>query len=121
MQGNSQALTLGLLFHFKPREARLRPFIEGGAGAKGYIAAGPEPFPQPIPSIATLTDNDVWKVAFVVGGGVRYSIRPRLMLRAGFRDYITTFPRQQIVPAPHNTARGIFQQFTPMFGVGYVF
>ena len=121
MQGQSQALTMGLLFHFKPKTSRFRPFLEGAAGAKGYIVAGPEPFPQPVPEIATLTDNDVWKVAFAVGGGVRYRIHPRVMLRAEFRDYITTFPRQQIVPAPHNTARGIFEQFTPLFGIGYLF
>lgn len=121
IQGNSQALTIGLLFHIKPRDAKFRPFIEGGVGAKGYVIAGPQPFPQPIPSLASLTDNDVWKTVFVVGGGVRYRIHPRVMLRAEFRDYITTFPRQQIVPAPHNTARGIFEQFTPIFGVGYVF
>jgi hypothetical protein len=44
-----------------------------------------------------------------------------MLLRAEFRDYLTTFPRQQIVPAPNNTARGIFQQFTPLFGVSYTF
>lgn len=121
IQGQSQALTMGLLFHLKPKNSRFRPFLLGAAGAKGYIVAGPEPFPQPVPEIAMLTDNDVWKVAFSVGGGVRYRLHPHVMLRAEFRDYITTFPRQQIVPAPHNTARGIFEQFTPLFGVGYVF
>jgi hypothetical protein len=25
------------------------------------------------------------------------------------------------VPASSNTARGLFQQFTPMFGMGYTF
>jgi hypothetical protein len=44
-----------------------------------------------------------------------------MLLRAEFRDYLTTFPRQQIVPAAHNTARGIFEQFTPLFGVSYTF
>jgi opacity protein-like surface antigen len=121
IQGQSHALTVETLFHFKPRGRRLRPFVAGGAGAKGYVIAGPEPFPQPAPQIASLTTNDVWKVAFSAGGGVEYLLRPRLLLRAEFRDYITTFPRQQIVPAPHNTARGIFEQFTPLFAVNYVF
>jgi hypothetical protein len=121
IQGNSDALTCGLLFHFKPREHRWRPFLAGGTGAKEYIIAGPEPFPQPIPQIASLTTNDVWKVVFSVGGGVKYRLRPHLLLRAEFRDYLTTFPRQQIVPAPHNTARGIFEQFTPLLGVSYTF
>jgi hypothetical protein len=121
IQGQSQALTLKLLVHFKPQKERLRPFIAGAIGAKGYIIAGPEPFPQPIPAVATLTTNDVWKVVFVPGGGVKYRLRPHLLVRGEFRDYITSFPRQQIVPAPHNTARGIFQQFTFLFGASYTF
>jgi opacity protein-like surface antigen len=121
IQGQSDALTVELLFHFKTREHRLRPFLAGGSGAKEYIVAGPAPFPQPIPQIASLTTNDIWKAAFSVGGGVKFRLIPHMLLRAEFRDYLTTFPRQQIVPAPHNTARGIFEQFTPLFGVSYTF
>src|ERR1035441_8376 len=121
IQGQSDVLTGELLFHFKTREHRLRPFLAGGSGAKEYIIAGPAPFPQPIPQIASLTANDVWKVAFSVGGGVKFRLIPHLLLRAEFRDCLTTFPRQQIVPAAHNTARGIFEQFTPLFCVSYTF
>ena len=121
IQGQSDALTVGLLFHFRKRDRRWRPFLAGSAGAKEYVIAGPEPFPQPIPQIASLTTNDVWKVAFSAGGGVKFRLIPHMVLRAEFRDYLTTFPRQQIVPAPHNTARGIFEQFTPLFGLSYEF
>ena len=121
IQGQSHALTLELLFHFEPRARRLRYFLAGGAGAKEYVIAGPEPFPQPIPQIASLTTNDVWKTVFSAGGGAQYLLRPHMIVRGDFRDYLTTFPRQQIVPAPHNTARGIFEQFTPLFGLVYTF
>jgi hypothetical protein len=121
IQSQSEALTPELLFHFKKRERRWRPFLAGGVGAKEYIVAGPEPFPQPVPQIASLTTNDVWKVVFSVGGGVKFRLIPHMLLRAEFLDYLTTFPRQQIVPAPHNTARGVFQQLTPLFGVSYTF
>jgi opacity protein-like surface antigen len=121
IQGQSHALTLELLFHFRPRDHRMRPFVAGGVGGKDYVVAGPEPFPQPIPEVASLTTNDVWKVVLSLGGGVTYLLRPHVLLRAEFRDYLTTFPRTQIVPAPHNTARGVFQQFTPLFGVSYTF
>jgi opacity protein-like surface antigen len=121
IQGQSDALTGSLLFHFKTREHRWRPFLAGGFGGKDYIVAGPAPFPQPIPLIAALTTNDIWKVVFSAGGGVKYRLIPHMLLRAEFLDYLTTFPRQQIVPAPHNTARGIFEQFTPLFGVSYTF
>jgi len=121
IQGQSHALTLEVLCHFKRRNHRLLPFVAGGSGAKDYVIAGPEPFPQPVPQIAVLTTNDVWKVAFSAGGGVKFLLRPHVLLRAEFRDYFTTFPRQQIVPAPHNTARGVFEQFTPLLGVSYTF
>lgn len=121
IQGNSEALTYELLFHFRKRGRRWRPFLAGGAGAKEYVIAGPAPFPPPIPQIATLTTNDVWKVVFTAGGGLKIRLIPHMDLRAEFRDYLTTFPRQEIVPAPHNTARGIFEQFTPLFGVAYTF
>lgn len=121
IQGQSHALTMELLFHFAKRNRRFRPFLAGGTGAKEYVIAGPEPYPQPIPQVAILTTNDVWKVAFTVGGGAQYMLRPHMLLRAEFRDYLTTFNRQEIVPAPHNTARGIFEQFTPLFGISYTF
>ncbi len=121
IQGQSHTLTIDYLFHFERRGKRFRPFLAGGAGAKEYVIAGPAPFPQPIPRIAQLTTNDVWKAVFDVGGGVEFRLLPHVLLRGEFRDYLTTFPRQQIVPAPHNTARGVFQQFTPLFGVSYTF
>jgi hypothetical protein len=121
IQGQSHALTINLLFHLKPRGRRFRPFVLGGAGGKEYVIAGPEPYPQPIPQIASLTTNDVWKVVIVAGGGSEWTPRSHMLVRARFEDYLTTFPRQQIVPAPHNTARGIFQQLTPLVGVSYTF
>lgn len=121
IQGQSHALTAEMLFYFKKPDRRLRPFLAGGFGGKDYVISGPAPFPQPIPQLASLTTNDIWKVVFTVGGGVTYRLIPHMLLRAEFRDYITTFPRQQIVPAPHNTARGIFEQFTPLFSVSYTF
>lgn len=121
IQGQSHTWTFDLLFHFKDREHRLRPFVAGGVGAKGYIIAGPEPYPQPIPNIASLVANDEWKFAVDVGGGVEWRLAKHVNLRAEFRDYLTRFPRYQILPAPHNTARGIFQQLTPLIGVSYSF
>ncbi len=121
IQGQSQALTVGLLFHFNTRQHRIRPFLTGNAGSKDYVIAGPAPYPQPIPQIASLVTNDVWKVAFAAGGGVKFRVQRHLLLRVEFLDYLTTFPRTQIVPAPHNTARGIFEQFTPLFGASYTF
>ena len=107
IQGQSDALTIELLFHFKPREHRLRPFLAGGAGAKEYIIAGPAPFPQPIPQIASLTTNDVWKVVFSVGGGVKYRLRPHVLLRAEFGTISRRFPGSRSFP-PRTIQRAEF-------------
>ncbi len=121
IQGQSHTFTYEILIHVKDQEHRLRPYVALGGGAKGYIIAGPEPFPQPVPGIATLNARDEWKPVASFGGGLKWEVREHLLLRLDFRDYLTTFPKRQIAPAPHNTARGIFQQFTPMFGVSYRF
>lgn len=119
IQGQSHAITYDLLFHFAPRGRRLRPFVSGGLGAKGYVIAGPAPYPQPIPNIVTLNATDQWKFVVTPGGGVKYRLQQHMLIRADFLDYINTFPKNQIMPAPHNTARGIFEQFTPLFGLSY--
>ncbi|HWD98579.1 MAG TPA: outer membrane beta-barrel protein [Bryobacteraceae bacterium] len=121
IQGQSQTITYDLLFYVKSPEHKLRPFVAAGAGVKGFLIAGPEPFPQPFPAIATLNESNQWKFVTDIGGGVKYRIGKHVLLRAEFRDYITTFPSRELTPAPHGTARGVFNQFTPMFGISYVF
>jgi opacity protein-like surface antigen len=121
IQGQSHAFTYDLLFHFKPRDHKIRPFIAAGAGIKYYEVVGPAPVPQPIPAIATLNSINELKFLVSLGGGVKYRLREHVLLRADFRDYLTQFPKRQLAPAANGTARGIFQQFTPMFGVSYVF
>lgn len=121
IQGQSHTITYDLLFHFQPRERKMRFFVAGGAGVKGYVIAGPAPTVQPLSNIASLTTKDQWMLVVDVGGGVKYMLRKNVLVRLDFRDYMTAFPKHQIAPTDSNTARGIFQQFTPMFGVSYVF
>jgi opacity protein-like surface antigen len=121
MDGHSHTVTYDVLFHFRRPERRLRPFFAAGAGVKGYIANGPPPQQNPLAAVATLVERDEWKPAFDLGAGLKYDLAGHVQLRFDVRDYLTTFPKRQIVPAPYSTARGIFQQFTPMFGVSYVF
>ena len=119
--GHSHTVTYDVLFHFRRPERRLRPFFAAGAGVKGYIANGPPPQQNPLAAVATLVERDEWKPAFDLGAGLKYRLTDHVQLRFDFRNYLTTFPKQQIVPAAYSTARGIFQQFTPVVGVSYVF
>src|SRR6185312_9712684 len=107
IQGQSHTFTYDLLFHFKPRDHKIRPFVAAGAGAKYYDIAGPAPDPQPVPSIATLNAIDEWKFVASFGGGVKIRLQQHILVRADFRDYLTAFPKRELAPATNGTARGI--------------
>jgi len=84
------------------------------------VIAGPAPSPI-FPNVGSLTTEDEWKFVVSLGGGVKVRVGDHVILRGDFRDYMTTFPKRQLLPAAGNTARGIFQQFTALFGVSYCF
>jgi hypothetical protein len=121
MNGQSHAFDYSLLFHARPREAKLQPFFEVGAGAKYYRVNGPAPQTQPLPNIVTLNSESQWRFLTTVGVGVKYRWKEHVMLRADFRDYITPFPKSIFVQAPGGTDRGLFEQFTPSVGISYLF
>jgi opacity protein-like surface antigen len=121
IQGQSHAFNYDVLFQARGRKARIRPYFAVGVGAKYYVTTGPEPVPQPIPKIAGLVSTNQWRALVTGGGGVKYRLTDNIQLRVDFRDYITAFPTHIIVAAPTGTDHGIFNQFTPLFGVSYVF
>jgi hypothetical protein len=121
MGAQSHALHYDVLLHLKPRGDRIRPYAAGGAGGKFYETTGRIPTPQPLPGIAALTAQNEWRPLFTVGVGVKVRIAGRAVVRGDFRDYITTFPNALFTPAEDGKRRGIFHQFTPLFGVGYTF
>ena len=121
MQGQSHSFTYETLIHVRGLDYRLRPFVAAGIGAKYYRTTGPEPSPQPAPREATLVRANEWELLVGIGGGVTYRLRDDLLVRFDIRDYITPFPKRLFVEANGSTDRGLFQQFTPMFGVSYTF
>jgi hypothetical protein len=121
VQAQSHTLTYDVLFHFKPRASRIRPFVAGGVGAKYYDTKGPTPVPQPLPKIAGLTSQSQWTPVYDFGGGVRVRIQEHFSVRGDLRDYITVFPSHLFAPVANATTRGIFHQITPMFGLGVNF
>ncbi|PWT97063.1 MAG: hypothetical protein C5B51_32070 [Terriglobia bacterium] len=121
VQGQSHAVHYDLLFHLNGRESRWRPYAAVGGGIKYFRTTGPAPSPQPLPSIVTLTNENQIRWLVTAGGGVKYRLYKHVSVRGEFLDYITPFPHRLFVPAQGGTDRGIFQQFTPMFGIGYTF
>ena len=121
IQGQSHAFHYDLLFHARPRRARVRPYMAVGVGVKQYVVTGPANASQPLSQIGLLTAVDEVKPLLSAGGGVKVRWGEHVLWRVDFRDYVTPFPKKVIAPAPGGTARGLFQQFTPMVGVSYVF
>jgi hypothetical protein len=121
LQGQSHSFHYDLLFQTRPRSEKIRPYVAAGLGAKLYVISGPAALSPPLTNIGVLRTTDEAKALVSAGAGVKIRMRQNIVLRFDFRDYITTFPRQQIQPARSATARGIFQQFTPMVGISYVF
>jgi hypothetical protein len=121
IRGQSHAVHYDVLFHLKNRQARLRPYAAAGAGVKYFRTTGPAPSPQPLPSLVTLAPDSQFRWLITAGGGVKYRIDKHFVVRGEFLDYITPFPKKLFVPAKNGADSGIFNQFTPMFGVSYQF
>ena len=121
IQGQSHAFNYDVLFQARGRQSRLRPYVAVGVGGKYYVTTGPAPVPQPMPKIGGLVATNQWRALVTGGAGVKYRLTDHILMRADFRDYITAFPTHLMVPAANGTDKGIFHQFTPLFGVSYVF
>ncbi|HEV3200897.1 MAG TPA: hypothetical protein VGZ73_23500 [Bryobacteraceae bacterium] len=119
--GESHTLHYDTLFHLYDRDRRFRPFVAIGGGGKYYRTRGPGPVPQPLPQIGRLLNVNEWQYAVDVGLGVKIRLRNHVMLRGDFRDYLTPFPKKLFAPKGSLSDRGVLQQFTPTFGLGYWF
>ena len=121
VKAQSHVFAYDALIHGKPRTARIRPFVAAGVGAKYYDTTGAVPSPQPLPRIASLTNQSQWKPLFDFGGGVKVRIADRVVVSGDFRDYITVFPNRLFSLVSGATRQGMLHQLTPMFSVGYNF
>jgi hypothetical protein len=52
---------------------------------------------------------------------VKVRISHHVIVRGDVRDYITMLPKALFTPVSGGAERGIFHQFTPLFGLGYTF
>ena len=121
IQGQSHAVHYDLLFHVRKREERLRPYGTVGGGIKYFRTTGPAPQPQPFPAIASLVNNNQVRWLVTAGAGIKYRLARHAVLGGEFLDYISPCPNRLFIPARNGTGRGIFHQFTPMFGLSYSF
>ena len=55
------------------------------------------------------------------GAGFRIALKPNVILRAEFRDYLTPFPGNVIAAAPGVHISGWVHDFVPLVGISYLF
>lgn len=119
--GYTNAITYDIVFHMRPRESNLRPFISTGAGIKVYTASGIREEPQPLIGLALLTPVTQVEPAIGVGGGLKYMLHKNVQLRLDIRTYLTPLPNEVIRPRGTSVVHGWIYDFVPLAGISYVF
>jgi opacity protein-like surface antigen len=113
--------TYDFLIYSNSNKARVRPYLLVGGGVKAYQGRGTEQALQPLLQFAALTHTTQWRGVGNVGGGVKFDLTDRVVLRFEVRDSITQFPSDVILPVPPNKVGGIIHNITPSFGIAYRF
>lgn len=118
--GQSHAIHYDVLLHARSKESAVRPFFAVGAGMKFYRGTGAEQVYQPLGNLAVLTHTSQPEALISVGGGVKYRLSPRALIRVDFRDYLTPVP-DELFATPAPKVSGWFHDFVVMVGVSTTF
>jgi len=104
---HTHLITGDFLGHFRPRGARLRPFVSFGGGIEVMAGTGQESATQPLGNLAALTATREVLPVGEAGVGVKFQISQHWRLRVQARDYISQAPHDVIAPVPPATLSGI--------------
>lgn len=121
LRGLAHSMHYDILFHAGRARSRVQPFAAAGGGLRVFRGVGTESAYQPLSSFALLTKTSQWVPMATFGGGIKYAIRPRVLLRVEVRDYFSRFPTQVIAPAPGSHLAGWLHDLVPMVGISFSF
>ena len=119
--GHTSLIHADFLGHFRPRDARVRPFIAFGAGIKVLQGTGNESAVQPLGTIAALTHTLETLPLADVGAGIKFNFRQHWQFRAEVRDYLSPSPNKVIVPAPGGSISGWINDILGLASISYTF
>lgn len=119
--GNAHAVHYDFIYHTNRKESQVQFFAAVGGGMKIWQGTGAEQAYQPLSQFGYFTKTRAVKPMVSVGGGIVYKVSQRMYLRTEFRDFITAFPTQLIMPAPNAKYGSLLHDFVPMVGLDYVF
>ncbi len=108
------------LFHFRPRQSNVRPYIAFGGGVKVLQGTGIESAGQPLGRFAALTATREVLPTADAGLGVKFNIGSHARLRVEVRDYISSTPSKVIAPVPGASLNGVMNDLTGFVGLGYM-
>lgn len=119
--GQAHALYYDVLLHTRATgESRTQFFAALGGGMKVYRGTGTEEAYQPLSQFAYFTKTEKVEPMASFGGGIRFRLKPHLVMRVEVRDFLTPFPTALITPAPGAKIGSWLNDFVPMVGIGYV-
>jgi hypothetical protein len=113
----SHAIHYDVLIHAAKDEAPVRPFLAAGAGVRLYRGTGGEPSFQPLNNLVVLSHTNEAQPLISVGGGVKFSIGRRALLRLDFRDYATPLPSSLLAAPPNSKITGWVHDFVFLIGI----
>jgi hypothetical protein len=116
---HTQQFHYDLIWHPKPSESRIRPYLSAGAGIKLYQGTGAQLAYQPLSNFALLTQQQDLTALVSAGGGVKFQISQHVQFRVDVHDYLTPFPKTVITPNVGAKVGGWLQDFVPMVGISY--
>jgi hypothetical protein len=120
--GQSQALHYDVLVHATHRNSSIRPFVAAGAGVKFYRGTGAEQAYQPLEALVVLTSISQIEPLVSIGGGVKFRLSQRALLRCDVRDQITPYPDKLLALPPGATkGSGWFHDVVAMIGISATF
>jgi hypothetical protein len=119
--GYTNLVTYDVLFHLTNREAKIRPYVAGGAGVKVYTGGELRSAGLPFVGSAVLVQGNQVEPAISVGAGLKYKVAKHALLRLDFRTYMTPFPDRICRPTGLSRVHGWIYDFVPLGGVSFVF
>ena len=116
---HTHLITGDFLAHFRPRGARIRPFVSFGGGVEIMQGSGQESATQPLGNLAALTATREVLPVGEAGAGVKVQLSEHMRLRVQVRDYFSQAPHDVIAPAPGARLSGIRQDIIGMVALAY--
>jgi hypothetical protein len=121
LDGDAQSALGEMLLYANSKESRFRVFAAGGAGVKIYQGTQRITGPRPLSDFASLQKASQACPLLTFGGGVKYALSPRWIVRLDVRDYVTPFPTGVITPAAGAHIGGWLHDLVPTLGISRVF